>query len=130
MNIATLGLAATIALSGVGLATAQSEIAEPPATLEDLQAHRVDAGQVQVTFSYDGGACEEVDPAELGEAADGKLSLTFPTTSTAEICTMQVVTIKVDQAIVADGSVAEVDVTLLATDGSVAATGTAPISAE
>ena len=103
--------------------------AQEPAALDDLQAHRIDAEQVQITFSYEGGACEEVDPAETGETADGKLPVTFPATSTAEICTMQVVIIEVDQTIAADESVDEVDVTLLAPDGSVVATGAAPIGA-
>jgi hypothetical protein len=98
--------------------------AQEARTLDDLDADRLNASQVKIEFEYTGGACEEVGTAELGELVDGTLSVTFPTTSTAEVCTMQAVEIEVEQAIEADETVTHVDVTLLAPDGTVMATGT------
>jgi hypothetical protein len=118
MNFATLGLAATIALATSGIAFAQKT-----ARLDDLDADRLNASQIIIEFEYDGGACEAVGTAQLGEVVDGTLSVTFPTTNTAEICTQQIVEIEVEQAIAADASVTRVDVTLMAADGSVRATG-------
>lgn len=93
-------------------------------TLDDLDADRLNANQIKIEFEYTGGACEEVGMAELGEVVDGTLAVTFPTVSTAEVCTMQAVEIEVEQAIEADETVTHVEVTLLAPDGSVIATGT------
>lgn len=118
MNFATLALAATIALTASSLVRAQET-----ARLDDLDADRLNASQVVIEFEYDGSACEAVGAAQLGEIVGGKLAVSFPTTATAEICTQQLVEIEVEQAIAADVSVTQVDVTLLAPDGSVRATG-------
>ncbi|UJW85742.1 hypothetical protein [Devosia sp. SL43] len=119
MNFATFGLASTIALAATGLVQAQET-----ARLDDLDADRLNASQIIIEFEYEGGACEAVGTAQLGDVVDGTLSVTFPTTSTAEICTQQIVEIEVEQAIAADVSVTQVEVTLLTPDGSVRATGT------
>ncbi|WEK06585.1 MAG: hypothetical protein P0Y65_10180 [Candidatus Devosia phytovorans] len=119
MNFATLGLAATIALGTTGFAFAQQA-----ARLDDLDADRLNATQVIIEFEYDGSACEAVGTAEVGDLVDGTLAVTFPTTSTAEVCTRQLVEIEVEQAIVVPEGATQVEVTLLAPDGSVKATGT------
>ena len=98
--------------------------AQQPATLDDLDADRLNPTQVKIEFDYQGGACEKVGDAQLGAVVDGALAVTFPTSKTGDMCTMQVVEIEVEQAIAADASVTRVDVTLLAPDGSVFATGT------
>ena len=108
----------TAFLVATGIAAAQQ-----PLSLDDLDADRLNANQVKIEFDYQGGACEEVGPAELGDLVDGTLTVTFPISATAEVCTMQVVTIEVEQAIEADSSVTDLDVVLLAPDGTVAATG-------
>lgn len=119
MNFAAFGIAATIALTTTGSVQAQDV-----ARLDDLDADRLNSTQVIIEFEYDGSACETVGEAQLGDIVDGTLSVTFPTTATAEICTQQIVEIDVKQAIAADTSVTHVEATLLATDGSVRATGT------
>jgi hypothetical protein len=106
--------------------------AETPASdaqpLENLVVTRVDAGQVSVAFEYTGGACEEVEPAQLGDVVEGTLAVTFPTISTAEMCTMQAVQIEVEETIAADEGVSAVDVTLTAPDGTVIGTGAADVT--
>lgn len=117
-----------IALFAVVLLASPLQAQEAGPGLIDLMAHRLDDTQVAISFTYQGGACEEVLPATLGETTEGSLAVTFPTRSTAEICTMQVKDNPVEQTISADASVTDVDVTLLATDGSVAATGTTAVA--
>lgn len=119
MNFATFGLAATITLAASGLAFAQETV-----RLDDLDVDRLNASQVIIEFEYDGGACESVGPAEVGDLTDGVLAVTFPTSSTAEMCTQQLVEIEVEQAVNVPEGATHVAVTLLATDGSVKATGT------
>lgn len=119
MNFATLGLAATIVLGTSAFAFAQET-----ARLEDLDADRLNATQVIIEFEYDGSACETVGAAELGEVVDGVLEVSFPTTSTAEICTQQLVEIEVQQAISVPEGASNIAVTLLGTDGAVKASGT------
>lgn len=104
--------------------------AQTALTLNDLDADRLNDTQIKIEFDYQGGACEKVEPAQVGEIVDGTLSLVFATTSTAEMCTMQVVAIEVEQSVEAGSDVKRVDITLLATDGSVAATGKTDVDAD
>lgn len=97
-------------------------MAQDRVRLDDLDADRLNPRQIKIEFEYDGGACEQVEEARLGDIVDGTLSVTFPTSSTAEVCTMQLVEIEVKEAVPADTSVTRVEVTLLAPDGSVLAT--------
>lgn len=101
--------------------------AEQTLRLKDLDATRINPNQITIEFEYDGGACEQVGPAEVGELVDGTLSVTFPTISTAEVCTMQVVEIEVEQTIQAEHIVSKVDVTLNAPDGKTIANGTTDV---
>ena len=95
--------------------------------LNDLDATRINANQITIEFEYTGGACEEVGPAEIGELVDGTLAVTFPTISTAEVCTMQAVEIEVEQTIQAEHIISRIDVTLTAPDGTVIGTGSTDV---
>lgn len=117
-----------IAIAAIGLVA--PALAQEPQPLTDLVAKRINANQISVAFQYDGGACEEVEPAELGELADGTLAVTFPTISTSEICTMQVVEIEVEQTIEAEHIISSLDVSVTAPDGSVIATGSTDLAPE
>lgn len=118
MSRTVITLAATLALAPSALAQQQ------PATLDDLDAERIDAQQVSIEFEYDGSACEAVGTAEVGAVTDGVAVVTFPTTATAEVCTQQLVEIEVDQIVALDETATAVEVTLLRPDGTVLATGT------
>jgi hypothetical protein len=103
---------AAIALAALcTTAMAQSDI------IDDLDADRVSPTEVKIDFEFDGGACQAVEPAEVGENIDGTLTVTFPTRATAETCTMQIVEIEVEQIVPADETVSRIEVVLLGTDG-------------
>ena len=112
-----LALVATIGLSMPAFAQDKTK------TLDDLDAQRINPNQITISFEYEGGACEEVGPAEVGDLTDGTLAVTFPTISTAEVCTMQVVDIEVEQTIQAEHIISLIDVTLTAPDGTVIGQG-------
>jgi hypothetical protein len=101
--------------------------APAPAALDDLDAERINPNQITIDFEYTGGACEEVGPAEVGEVVDGTLPVTFPTISTAEVCTMQAVEIEVEQTVSAEHIISRVDVTLTAPDGTVIGAGSTDV---
>ncbi|HEY8577460.1 MAG TPA: hypothetical protein VIL88_14125 [Devosia sp.] len=122
MKLTPFALAATIALASGSIAFAQSA-----KQLDDLDATRINPNQITIEFEYTGGACEEVGPAEVGELVDGTLSVTFPTISTAEVCTQQAVEIEVEQTIPAENIISRIDVTLAAPDGTVIATGSTDV---
>ena len=124
MNIATFCLAATIALATSGLVLAQ------PAELGDLDADRINANQITVEFEYQGGACEGVGPAELGELVEGTLAVNFTVIPTSEICTQQIVEVEVEQTIEADSTVTRLDVTLTGANGSIIATGSTDVDTD
>jgi hypothetical protein len=79
---------AVLALAGATFAF--PAIAQESGKFDDLDADRLNARQVLIEFEYDGGACEEVGPAQLGEITDGTIAVTFQIENTAEVCTMQV----------------------------------------
>ncbi|KKB09184.1 hypothetical protein [Devosia chinhatensis] len=134
-SLFALAAVSAVLIAAPALAQDQSGAASPatnaPAEqtlrLDDLDATRINPNQITIEFEYDGGACEQVGPAEVGELVDGTLAVTFPTISTAEVCTMQVVEIEVEQTIEAEHIVSRVDVTLTRPDGSVLATGTTDV---
>ena len=121
MSRSAIALAALLAFAPASMAQQQ------PAVLDDLDAERIDAQQVRIEFEYGGSACETVGTAEIGAVTDGKAAITFPTTSTAEVCTQQLVEIEVDQVVALDETATAVEVTLLRPDGTVLASGTEPI---
>ncbi|MBJ3785356.1 hypothetical protein [Devosia sediminis] len=108
-------------------APATTDTAGDAQRLNDLDATRINPNQITIEFEYTGGACEEVGPAEVGELVDGTLAVTFPTISTAEVCTMQAVEIDVEQTIQAEHIVSRIDVTLTAPDGRVIGTGSTDV---
>ncbi|MEQ8601164.1 MAG: hypothetical protein RLP98_14685 [Devosia sp.] len=108
-----------LALSAsLGLLAALPASAQDGLTLDGLHADRLNPRQVLVEFAYDGGACEEVGAAQLGEMNEGTLAVTFPTVSTAEICTMQIVKISVREAVLAGPDVVSLEVTLQDPEGA------------
>ncbi|UYN99878.1 MAG: hypothetical protein KIT02_01155 [Devosia sp.] len=135
-RIAAIALAATaLALPALAQDKSPEKSKDAPAPAEtmplrDLDATRINPNQITIEFEYDGGACEEVGPAEVGELVDGTLAVTFPTISTAEVCTMQVVEIEVEQTIQAEHIISLIDVTLTRPDGSVLATGSTDVDAD
>jgi hypothetical protein len=117
---------AIVALLAAGLASpAVSQ--EKAGKLNDLDATRINANQITIEFEYTGGACEEVGPAEVGELVDGTLAVTFPTISTAEMCTQQAIEIEVEQTIPAEHIISRIDVTLTRPDGTELATGSTDV---
>lgn len=115
----TLQRAAGLALAVALLATPALAQERGGVVLEDLTAARIDDNDIKIEFTYQGSACEEVLPAVVGEETDGTLIAVFPTIATADVCTMQVVDIEVDQIIEGSNATSSVDVTLLAPDGTV-----------
>ena len=113
----------TLAILAIA-ALATPAFAQQDNRIDDLDAERINADLVEIEFEYDGGACEHVGVAQLGDVTDGTLAVTFPTSSTAEMCTQQIVEIDVEQIIEADASVRMVEVTILRPDGTVLATDT------
>jgi hypothetical protein len=102
--------------------TVTAAFADGPVT-PDLQpfseasATRTAAGEVRLQLSFEGGACQAVDEPQVGEVIDGAVSVTIPTSKTAEICTMQIVAIPVDVTVQVPSEAAALQVTVLATDG-------------
>ncbi len=125
MKFATIGFAAAIALSTSGLAFAQQA-----GQLDDLDADRISDTQIEIEFEFDGGACDEVGTAQVGDVVDGTLSVTFPVTTTGEVCTQQIVEIEVEQTVAAEHIISQVDVTVTGADGATVATGSTDVESD
>ena len=115
---------ATLALCLVsGVAFAQEL-----APLNDLKACRLDAELVSLSFSYDGGACEQTGNGSVDLVESGTATVTVPIVSTAEVCTMQVVKVTHTGAINAVEDVTALEVQLVSPGGEVQAKGKVDIA--
>jgi len=115
---------ATLALclvSGVALA-------QELAPLNDLKACRLDAELVSLSFSYDGGACEQTGNGSVDLVESGTATVTIPIVSTAEVCTMQVVKVTHIGAVNAVEDVTALEVQLVSPGGEVQAKGKVDIA--
>lgn len=115
---------ATLALclvSGVALA-------QELAPLNDLKACRLDAELVSLSFSYEGGACEQTGNGSVDLVESGTATVTIPVVPTAEVCTMQVVKVTHTGAINAVEDVTALDVQLVSPGGEVQAEGKVDIA--
>ncbi len=115
---------ATLALclvSGVALA-------QELAPLNDLKACRLDAELVSLSFSYDGGACEQTGNGSVDLVESGTATVTIPVVPTAEVCTMQVVKVTHTSAISAVEDVTKLSVQLVSPGGEVQAQGKVDIA--
>lgn len=95
--------------------------------LRDLDANRINPYQILIDFEFDGGACDAIGRAELGELVDGTLAVNFPVSSTAEVCTMQIVEHEVKYAIEAEHIISRIDVTVTGKDGQIIGTGSSDV---
>lgn len=115
---------ATLALCLVsGVAFAQEL-----APLNDLKACRLDAELVSLSFSYDGGACEQTGNGSVDLVESGTATVTIPIVSTAEVCTMQVVKVTHTGAVNAVEDVTALEVQLVSPGGEVQAKGKVDIA--
>jgi len=115
---------ATLALCLVsGVAFAQEL-----APLNDLKACRLDAELVSLSFSYDGGACEQTGNGSVDLVESGTATVTVPIVSTAEVCTMQVVKVTHTGAVNAVEDVTALEVQLVSPGGEVQAKGKVDIA--
>lgn len=106
MLVARTALVAAFCCSGAVLA-------QEVASFTALSACRVDAGHVLVRATFDGGACQAVEPAQSAEPRGTIMAVAIPTVSTAEVCTMQIVPVEVEQVVEAHDDIAHLDVTVL-----------------
>jgi hypothetical protein len=114
-------LAATMALAAPALAQ------DGPQKLDDLDATRINPFQILIDFEFDGGACDAIGRPEVGDLTDGTLSVNFPVSSTAEVCTMQIKQHDIKYAIEAEHIVSRVDITLTGKDGQVIGAGSTDV---
>lgn len=114
-------LAATIGLAAPALAQDNGQ------PLRDLDAERINPYQILIDFEFDGGACDDIGRAELGDLTDGTLAVSFSVSSTAEVCTMQIKQHDVKYAIEAEHIISRIDVTVTGKDGQVIGTGSTDV---
>lgn len=106
-----------------------SALAQDLAPLNDLGACRLDGERVALSFSYEGGACQETGEAKT-VTEDGVTTIAVPTANTAEVCTMQVVQVQYAAAVQVGADVSALTVQVLNPDGEVQAGGKTDIAAQ
>ena len=117
-------LPAALALCFVtGVATAQEL-----APLTDLKACRLDQELVAMSFSYEGGACEETGNPSVDLVETGTATVTVPIVPTAEVCTMQAMKVESSSAVSVVEEVTALDVQLVSPGGEVQAEGKVDIA--
>lgn len=86
--------------------------AQEAANFTALTACRIDSERVLLRATFDGGACQAVEPAQLAEPRGTIVSVHLPTVNTAQMCTMQIVPVQTEQVIEAGELIANLDVTV------------------
>jgi hypothetical protein len=114
-------LAATLLLSVPAMAQ------DTGTPLRDVDAKRINPFQILIDFELDGGACDTIGRPEIGDLVDGTLSVTFPTVTTAEVCTMQIKELDFEYAIESEQIISRIDVTLTGAEGRIIGTGSTAV---
>lgn len=122
----TTGTVAAIA----GLLFASSALAQDLAPLNGITACRATPETVQLSFTYEGGACQETDLARVDLLEPGIATISIPTHNRGEICTMQVVQIEYEGTLDIAPDITGLNVQVLNPDGEVQAGSRADILAE
>lgn len=118
---------ASIPLALASLFCGSAVLAQEVASFTALSACRIDAEQVLLRATFDGGACQKVEPVGLAEPRGTIVAVHIPTSSTSEICTMQIVPIEVEQVVEASEDIASLDVTALDPNNNEVAHGVAEV---
>jgi hypothetical protein len=118
-----------LACLAMGLLLPLAAIAAEPPPLTSAAAKWVEEGHVELTVSWEGGACEAPGEAavEATEADELTDSVTIPTTSTAEVCTMQIVQLEFTGIIPVEPLTEKLAVMVLGPDGQPRAAGSVTI---
>lgn len=104
---------------------AQVQVSESPAPpgLVSAEAHWTENGQVALEVVFEGSACQQPGEAQV-DAADSELDhVTIPTTSTAEVCTMQLVQVTYEGSIAVEPRTRTLEITVLDPEGRPQAAG-------
>jgi hypothetical protein len=107
-----------------GLLFASTALAQDLAPLGNLVACRAEpAEKVNLSFSYDGGACQETDTAKVALVEGNMATASVPTHNNAEVCTMQVVQIDYAGTLDVPAEITALTVQVLNPDSEVQAGG-------
>ena len=112
---------------GAALAMPMGAFADEPAAFSNASATWTADGQVELSVTWEGGACEEPGEAEV-MAGDGTTDeVTIPTVETAEICTMQIVPVTFSGTIAVEPTTTTLAVTVLDPKGQPRASGSVEV---
>ncbi len=103
-------------------------LAQDLAPLDELKACRLDPATVSLAFIYDGGACQQNGDAKVEIIEGATATVIVPTSSTAEVCTMQVVKVNFAGVVAVPDTIAKLDVQVQSPGGDVVAAGEAEIT--
>jgi hypothetical protein len=117
-----------LSIAALALVLGASTVAAQPAPEpSSLSACRLESGQVAVQLTFEGGACQQ--PGKASVVNGGSIvSLSLPTVSTSEVCTMQVVPVSWSGNIDAAESAKTLSVEVLGPQGQLQAMGDTAIA--
>jgi hypothetical protein len=107
--------------------SATAAVAEP-APLTSATATWTADGKVELAVTFDGSACETPGEAQVSAGSDVTDEVTIPTMSTAEVCTMQVVTVEFAGTIAVEPTTERLAIAVLDTEGQIKAAGSVEIA--
>lgn len=100
--------------------------AEPP-PITEATAVWTDEGKVELSVTYDGGACDEPGDPRVEAGPTTTDAVFIPTTETAEVCTMQIVPVTYEGVIPVEPDTRTLAITVLDFKGQPKATGSVDI---
>jgi hypothetical protein len=105
---------------------ATTSLAQGTRPLDNLSACRLDEARIALSFTFEGGACQE--PGEASLLPNGSIgSVTVPTENVGEVCTMQIVPVGFEGVADAGDEIVSLDITVLSPEGEPQALGSTDI---
>jgi hypothetical protein len=114
-----------VAAAALFATTAAAQSTRP---LDHLEACRLDADRIALSFTFEGGACQAPGEASLLPANGGVADVVVPTFETSEICAMQIVQVPFSGVLDADSDIITLDIAVHDPEGRVQALGSTDIA--
>jgi hypothetical protein len=96
--------------------------------LDGLGACRLDEERVALTFTFEGGACQQPGEASVLPGDGGVANVTVPTSNVGDVCTMQIVPVNFAGVVDASKEIITLDVTVVNPEGQPQALGSTDIA--
>lgn len=122
-TLAAVVLAAALALPAAIAAQEPAPAGSEPEPITEGTAKRLPDGKVELSVTWQGGACDEPGEAEVNAGDQTTDEVTIPVSRVGEVCTLQIVPVEFTGTIPVEPATTTLSVMVLDPEGQPAAGG-------